>query len=135
MARVSNAFLCTITDSGPPLWTVAAGPGLRTPATLRRRREPPPRVRVSFLRAEPRGVARPRGARVARSTRGAGDASARGGRYDEVGAIFGRNRPAVGFGLDVKDLALLSAAPPAPALAHSLQPSASRSPNEHFPPR
>lgn len=30
---------------------------------------------------------------------------ARGGRYDEVGAVFGRTRPAVGFGLDVKTLA------------------------------
>jgi len=30
---------------------------------------------------------------------------ARGGRYDEVGAVFGRNRPAVGFGMDVKTLA------------------------------
>lgn len=29
---------------------------------------------------------------------------ARGGRYDEVGAAFGRRRPAVGFGLDIKDL-------------------------------
>jgi ATP phosphoribosyltransferase regulatory subunit len=29
---------------------------------------------------------------------------ARGGRYDEVGAVFGRNRPAVGFSLDLKDL-------------------------------
>ena len=28
---------------------------------------------------------------------------ARGGRYDEVGAVFGRKRPAVGFSLDVKD--------------------------------
>jgi ATP phosphoribosyltransferase regulatory subunit len=28
----------------------------------------------------------------------------RGGRYDEVGAIFGRNRPAVGFSLDLKVL-------------------------------
>ena len=49
---------------------------------------------------------------------GAGGASiliARGGRYDEVGAIFGRNRPAVGFGLDVKELALLAPAPPARA--------------------
>ena len=26
----------------------------------------------------------------------------RGGRYDEVGAVFGRNRPAVGFSLDVQ---------------------------------
>ena len=30
---------------------------------------------------------------------------ARGGRYDEVGAVFGRNRPAVGFSLDLKELA------------------------------
>jgi ATP phosphoribosyltransferase regulatory subunit len=29
----------------------------------------------------------------------------RGGRYDEVGAAFGRRRPAVGFGLDLKALA------------------------------
>jgi len=28
----------------------------------------------------------------------------RGGRYDEVGAVFGRNRPAVGFSLDVREL-------------------------------
>ena len=28
----------------------------------------------------------------------------RGGRYDEVGAVFGRNRPAVGFSLDLKAL-------------------------------
>ena len=34
----------------------------------------------------------------------------RGGRYDEVGAVFGRNRPAVGFSLDVK--ALVSAVAP-----------------------
>ena len=36
---------------------------------------------------------------------GASQALARGGRYDEVGAVFGRNRPAVGFSLDVKTLA------------------------------
>lgn len=29
----------------------------------------------------------------------------RGGRYDEVGAVFGRSRPAVGFSLDIKELA------------------------------
>jgi len=29
---------------------------------------------------------------------------ARGGRYDEVGAVFGRKRPAVGFSLDLKEL-------------------------------
>ena len=35
---------------------------------------------------------------------------ARGGRYDEVGAVFGRNRPAVGFSLDLKELAALAPA-------------------------
>ena len=37
-------------------------------------------------------------------TEGASDALVRGGRYDEVGAVFGRNRPAVGFSLDVREL-------------------------------
>ena len=37
-------------------------------------------------------------------TAGARDARVRAGRYDEVGAVFGRNRPAVGFSLDVKEL-------------------------------
>ncbi|MBD3893343.1 ATP phosphoribosyltransferase regulatory subunit [Hydrogenophaga sp.] len=35
---------------------------------------------------------------------------ARGGRYDEVGAVFGRKRPAVGFSLDLKTL--VAAVPP-----------------------
>jgi ATP phosphoribosyltransferase regulatory subunit len=35
-----------------------------------------------------------------------------GGRYDEVGAVFGRSRPAVGFSLDLKVLAELLAACP-----------------------
>jgi ATP phosphoribosyltransferase regulatory subunit len=37
---------------------------------------------------------------------------ARGGRYDEVGAVFGRKRPAVGFSLDLKEL--VSAVAPRP---------------------
>lgn len=36
----------------------------------------------------------------------------RGGRYDEVGAVFGRNRPAVGFSLDIKDLVAVVEPPP-----------------------
>ena len=39
---------------------------------------------------------------------GSSDTVLRGGRYDEVGAVFGRNRPAVGFSLDVKGLAALA---------------------------
>ena len=76
-------------------------------------RQAHPRTRVGFDLADSSGYAYYSGARFAAYARGASDAIARGGRYDEVGAIFGRNRPAVGFGLDVKDLALLSAAPPA----------------------
>ena len=38
---------------------------------------------------------------------GSSDALLRGGRYDEVGAVFGRNRPAVGFSMDLKELAAL----------------------------
>lgn len=40
---------------------------------------------------------------------------ARGGRYDEVGAVFGRSRPAVGFSLDVKELVAM--VPPRPLVA------------------
>ncbi len=43
------------------------------------------------------------------------DALARGGRYDEVGAVFGRNRPAVGFSLDLKSLAEVAGTTRAPA--------------------
>jgi len=70
-----------------------------------------PRARVGFDLADSSGYAYYSGARFAAYARGASDAIARGGRYDEVGAIFGRNRPAVGFGLDVKDLSLLSPPP------------------------
>jgi ATP phosphoribosyltransferase regulatory subunit len=72
-----------------------------------------PRIRVGFDLADSSGYAYYSGARFAIYAKGASDSIARGGRYDEVGAIFGRNRPAVGFGLDVKDLAMLSAPPSA----------------------
>lgn len=35
---------------------------------------------------------------------GARDAIARGGRYDDIGRVFGRARPAVGFSMDLKSL-------------------------------
>ena len=76
-------------------------------------RQAHPRARVGFDLGDSSGYAYYSGARFAAYARGASDAIARGGRYDEIGAIFGRNRPAVGFGLDVKDLAMLSPMPPA----------------------
>lgn len=48
---------------------------------------------------------------------GHADALIRGGRYDDIGAVFGRRRHAVGFGLDVKALAALrDAGRPPPAV-------------------
>jgi ATP phosphoribosyltransferase regulatory subunit len=57
---------------------------------------------VSFDLADLRGYAYYSGTRFA--VYGHGAELARGGRYDEVGAVFGRNRPAAGFSLDLKEL-------------------------------
>jgi ATP phosphoribosyltransferase regulatory subunit len=56
------------------------------------------------------------GVRFALYSSNAKDALLRGGRYDEVGAVFGRKRPAVGFSLDIKAL-VDSAKPHAPKAA------------------
>ena len=69
-------------------------------------------AKVSFDLADLRGYSYYSGARFAVYTPGASDALVRGGRYDEVGAVFGRNRPAVGFSLDVKELVAVVAKPP-----------------------
>ena len=57
---------------------------------------------VSFDLADLRGYAYYTGARFSIYAPRASDALVRGGRYDEVGAVFGRNRPAAGFSLDIK---------------------------------
>ncbi len=59
-------------------------------------------AKVSFDLADLRGYAYYTGARFSIYLPGASSAVVRGGRYDEVGAVFGRNRPATGFSLDVK---------------------------------
>jgi len=59
---------------------------------------------VTFDLADLRGYVYYTGARFAIYAPGASDALVRGGRYDEVGAVFGRNRPAAGFSLDLKGL-------------------------------
>jgi ATP phosphoribosyltransferase regulatory subunit len=66
---------------------------------------------VSFDLADLRGYSYYSGIRFGIYTPGATDALVRGGRYDEVGAVFGRNRPAVGFSLDVKELVGVAAKP------------------------
>ena len=67
---------------------------------------------VSFDLADLRGYAYYSGMRFGIYTEGASNALVRGGRYDEVGAVFGRNRPAVGFSLDVRELVGVLPAPP-----------------------
>ena len=74
-----------------------------------------PGVRIGFDLADISGYAYYSGARFSIYGAAANAALARGGRYDEVGAVFGRNRPAVGFSLDVK--ALVQAAAEQPAMA------------------
>jgi len=61
-------------------------------------------VHTTFDLADLRGYAYYSGVRFAIYVKGASDALVRGGRYDEVGAVFGRKRPAVGFSLDLKEL-------------------------------
>lgn len=69
-----------------------------------------PEVRVSFDLSDVSGYAYYSGTHFSIYAPEGIDSLARGGRYDEVGAVFGRNRPAVGFSLDLRDLA--SVAPP-----------------------
>ena len=61
-------------------------------------------VNFTFDLADLRGYAYYSGTRFAAYVPQASDALVRGGRYDEVGAVFGRNRPAAGFSLDIKQL-------------------------------
>ncbi|MGQ0710204.1 MAG: ATP phosphoribosyltransferase regulatory subunit [Rhodoferax sp.] len=60
---------------------------------------------VSFDLADLRGYAYYSGVQFSVYAPGASASLVRGGRYDEVGSVFGRKRPAVGFSLDVKTLA------------------------------
>jgi ATP phosphoribosyltransferase regulatory subunit len=67
---------------------------------------------VSFDLADLRGYAYYSGAMFSLYAPGASDALARGGRYDEVGQVFGRKRPAVGFSLDIKAVSGVAAKRP-----------------------
>ncbi|HEX2010773.1 MAG TPA: ATP phosphoribosyltransferase regulatory subunit [Roseateles sp.] len=71
-----------------------------------------PEVALGFDLADLSGYAYYSGVRFAVYAAGSSDAVLRGGRYDEVGAVFGRRRPAVGFSLDLKALVQLSPATP-----------------------
>jgi ATP phosphoribosyltransferase regulatory subunit len=63
-----------------------------------------PDLRLAFDLAAVAGNAYYSGASFNAYVPGSSEALIRGGRYDEVGAVFGRRRPAVGFSLDLKVL-------------------------------
>jgi ATP phosphoribosyltransferase regulatory subunit len=76
-----------------------------------------PGVDISVDLAELGGFNYESGLVFAAFTPGSPDAIARGGRYDEVGASFGRARPATGFTMDLRQLAALA---PKPARAEAI---------------
>jgi ATP phosphoribosyltransferase regulatory subunit len=78
-----------------------------------------PDVSLGFDLADLSGYAYYSGPRFALYAAGTPAALARGGRYDEVGAVFGRNRAAVGFSLDVKALAAQAEGPAAHPAIHA----------------
>lgn len=74
-------------------------------------------VKIAFDLADLRGYAYYSGTRFAiyghgQGADGQGAELVRGGRYDEVGAVFGRKRHAAGFSLDLKELVSLLARQP-----------------------
>jgi len=71
-----------------------------------------PDVLLGFDLADSSGNEYYTGARFALYAEGCSDAVLRGGRYDEVGAVFGRRRPAVGFSADLKTLVSLGPVSP-----------------------
>ena len=74
-----------------------------------------PDLPLYFDLAELRGYGYQTGVVFAAFTPGCGEEIARGGRYDQIGEVFGRARPATGFSADLKTLIALSGrAAPAP---------------------
>ena len=69
-----------------------------------------PNVSLGFDLCELRGYEYHTGIVFAAYTPGYGRAVAQGGRFDDIGKVFGRARPASGFDADLKVLARLSAA-------------------------
>ena len=90
----------------------------------RKLRERYPQLPLHFDLAELRGYKYQTGIVFAAFVPGHGQEVARGGRYDDIGRVFGRARPATGFSADLKTLVSLSATTlAAPAGAGILAPA------------
>lgn len=66
-----------------------------------------PQIPVYFDLSELRGYNYHTGVVFAAFVPGVGHSIAQGGRYDDIGAVFGRSRPATGFSTDLKTLVSL----------------------------
>ena len=82
-----------------------------------------PGVPVHLDLAELRGYSFHSGVTFAAFVPGFGQEIARGGRYDHVGEVFGRARPATGFSADLKHLLRFGTAAPAPVRRRVFAPS------------
>jgi len=82
--------------------------------TLRQLQASLPDLPLSFDLADLRGYHYHNGVVFAAYCTDFSSAVARGGRYDGVGRAFGRDRPATGFSMDLRDLAGLAASGEAP---------------------
>ena len=82
-----------------------------------------PDLPLYFDLAELRGYGYQTGVVFAAFTPGCGEEIARGGRYDQIGEVFGRARPATGFSADLKTLIALSGRDVSPARGGILAPA------------
>ncbi len=83
-----------------------------------------PEVPLHFDLAELRGYAFHSGVVFAAFVPGEGQEVARGGRYDHIGEVFGRARPATGFSADLKTLLRVGRFAPPPLPGRALAPAA-----------
>lgn len=67
-----------------------------------------PELPIHFDLGEIRGYRYHTGLVFAAYVSGCGQAIAQGGRYDDIGQVFGRAQPATGFSMDLKELVALS---------------------------
>lgn len=74
-----------------------------------------PELPLHFDLAELRGYGYQTGVVFAAFVPGCGQEVARGGRYDQIGEVFGRARPATGFSADLRTLLALSTTDPSVA--------------------
>lgn len=98
--QVLDEAAAQLAGAGEPV--LAALARLRDLASALQRQVPD--VRLHFDLAELSGYRFHNGVVFAAFLPGHGKALARGGRYDGIGAVFGRSRPATGFSADLKAL-------------------------------